>query len=100
MLFNLMKYLESYAEYAPHLLILDSPILSLKEKKHKISEKEKATPGMRESLFDYIITNCGNNQVIIAENEIPEHVDYSAANMIEFTLEEGRGRYGFLTSER
>lgn len=100
MLFNLMKYLEKNAEYAPHLLILDSPILSLKEKKHNISEKEKATPGMRESLFNYIITNCGSNQVIIAENEIPEHVDYSAANMIEFTLEEGRGRYGFLASER
>lgn len=100
MLFNLMKYMETNAIYAPHLLILDSPILSLKEKKIKLSEKEKATPGMRESLFDYIITNCGNNQVIIAENEIPEHVDYSAANMIEFTLEEGRGRYGFLVSER
>lgn len=38
--------------------------------------------------------------MIIAENEIPEHVDYSAANMVEFTLEEGRGRYDFLASER
>lgn len=92
--------MEDNATYASHLLILDSPILSLKEKKLKLSEKEKATPGMRESLFDYIIRNCGSNQVIIAENEIPENVDYSTANMIEFTLEEGRGRYGFLVSER
>lgn len=58
MLFNLMKYLEENAIYAPHLLILDSPILSLKEKKHKITEKEKATPGMRESLFKYIVNHC------------------------------------------
>ena len=57
MLFNLMKYLEENAIYAPHLLILDSPILSLKEKKHKITEKEKATPGMRESLFKYSVNH-------------------------------------------
>ncbi|MEF9839652.1 MAG: AAA family ATPase [Lachnospiraceae bacterium] len=98
MLFNLMKYFEKNATYAPRMLILDSPILSLKEKKIQISEKEKATPGMRESLFDYIVKNCGENQVIIAENEIPSNVDYSTANMIEFTLEEGVGRYGFLRS--
>ncbi|MGL4333136.1 MAG: hypothetical protein ACRCSR_10170 [Bacteroidales bacterium] len=100
MMFNLMKYFEKNATYAPRMLILDSPILSLKEKKIQISEKEKATPGMRESLFDYIVKNCGENQVIIAENEIPSNVDYSTANIIEFTLEEGVGRYGFLRSER
>jgi hypothetical protein len=99
MLFNLMKYLEEHGTYAPHLLILDSPILSLKEKKIKMTSKEAATPGMKTSLFRYIIENCGENQVIIAENEIPEDVDYSKANLIEFTLEEGTGRYGFLKSE-
>lgn len=96
--FNLMKYMVQYAKYAPRILILDSPILSLKEKKIQLSEKEKATPGMRKSLFDYIIKNCGANKVIIAGNEIPENIDYSAANMIEFILEENRGRYGFLAS--
>ncbi|MPM14830.1 hypothetical protein SDC9_61194 [bioreactor metagenome] len=99
MLFNLMKYLEEHGTYAPHLLILDSPILSLKEKRIKMTSKEAATPGMKTSLFRYIIENCGDNQVIIAENEIPEDVDYSKANLIEFTLEEGIGRYGFLKSE-
>lgn len=98
MLFNLMKYLEENAIYAPHLLILDSPILSLKEKKHKITEKEKATPGMRESLFKYIVNHYGKNQVIIAENEIPEGVDYSFVNLIEYTTDEREGTYGFLKS--
>ena len=74
MLFNLMKYLEEKATYAPRLLILDSPILTLKENKIKLSEKEKATLGMKECLFQYIVDNCGKNQVIIAENEIPERV--------------------------
>ena len=97
MLFNLMKYLETSGKYAPHFLFLDSPILSLKEKKYKIADKEKATVGMKESLIQYIIDNCGKNQVIIAENELPENVDYSKVNLITFSQEEGEGlRYGFL----
>lgn len=100
MLFNLMKFLETEGTYAPRMLFLDSPILSLKEKKHKIQEKEKATPGMWESLFRYIVSNCGDNQVIIAENELPDGVDYSNAKLIEFTMDETGGRYGFLLSER
>jgi len=99
MLFNLMKYLEAYGTYALHLLVLDSPILSLKEKKIQMAESEKATLGMKESLFKYMIENCGANQVIIAENEIPEHVDYSKATLIEFTMDENSGRYGFLRSK-
>lgn len=100
MLFNLMKFLDEEGTYAPRMLFLDSPILSLKEKKHKIKESEKTTPGMRESLFRYIVNNCGNNQVIIAENELPDGVDYSTAKLIEFTMDEEVGRYGFLLSER
>jgi len=101
MLYNLMKYLESEGKYAPHLLVLDSPILSLKEKKHKIAEKERTTVGMREALMRYIIDNCGENQVIISENELPENVDYSKAKRIIFSMEEGEGlRYGFLKSVR
>jgi hypothetical protein len=100
MVFNLMKCLESKAAYAPRMLILDSPILSLKEKKIEISAAEMATPSMRESLFRYMIHHCGENQVIIAENDLPDNVDYSSVNLIEFTLQKNRGRYGFLNSVR
>lgn len=100
MLFNLMKFLETKAVYAPHMLILDSPILSLKEKKHNIAKDEEISLGMRESLFEYIVKNCGNNQIIIAENEIPSNVDYSTANLIEFTLDSSTGIYGFLKGKK
>lgn len=97
--FTLMKFLEQYGTYKPSMLILDSPILSLKE---KVKASEHATVGMKESLFKYIIENCGDNQVIIAENEIPDSpvVDYSKVNMIEFTLDDSDGRYGFLRDFR
>lgn len=98
MLFNLMKLLESNGKHSLHMLFLDSPILSLKEK-GKVDEDELATPGMKESLFRYIITHCGENQVIIIENELPANVDYGKAHLIPFTKDE-TGRYGFLLGVR
>lgn len=100
MLFNLMKYLENSGKYPLHMLILDSPILSLKEKKHKLTAKDITTVGMRESLIQYIMDNCGNNQVIIAENELPDTLNYQHANQIIFTMDEEQGQYGFLHSVR
>lgn len=95
-LFCLMKTLEAEAIYRPAFLFLDSPILSLKE---NIDEGDKATKGMCYSLFKYIINNVGANQVIIIENELPKGLDYSKANLIEFTKSD-TGRYGFLTNLR
>ena len=93
--FTLMKFLEKEGTYSPRMLILDSPILSLKER-----GKEQATDGMKASLFRYIIDNCGNSQVIIAENEIPDNIDYKHAHLIEFTMDDSAGRYGFLNDVR
>ena len=98
MLFNLMKQLDSNGKYGLHMLFLDSPILSLKEKE-KVKDSELATPGMRESLFRYVLSHCGENQIIIVENELPANVDYSTAKLIHFTKDD-TGRYGFLLSER
>lgn len=94
-LFSLMKALEETGAFRPAMLILDSPILTLKE---KVREDEMADTGMRVSLFNHMIKVCGDNQIILVENEIPDSsvVDYSSANMIEFTQDEARGRYGFL----
>ena len=55
---------------------------------------------MRTSLFQYIVNHCGENQIIIAENEIPEDVVYEGVRLQEFTLKPDRGRYGFLKSVR
>lgn len=100
MLFNLMKYLEEHGSYSLRILVLDLPILSLKEKKYGLASNEVATFGMKESLMRYIIENCGKNQVIIAENELPEAVDYTKAKIITFTQTDAEGtRYGFLKTK-
>jgi predicted nucleic acid-binding Zn-ribbon protein len=89
--FELMKLLDSEGKHAPRLLVLDSPILSLKE-----DVDVPATEGMKVSLLNYIIDNCGDCQVIIAENEIPESVDYTGVNVIRFGKAGGSTRSGFL----
>ena len=38
------------------------------------------------------------NREKLAENEIPANVDYSTANLIEFTQDKSVGIYGFLRS--
>jgi hypothetical protein len=92
--FSFMRYLTKHGKYAPGLLVIDSPILSLMEK-----ESEKATDSMKSSLFQYLIDNQQFGQVIILENEIPS-IDYSRTNVERFTMDENNGRYGFLHSVR
>lgn len=89
--FTLMKFIESDGRHAPKTLILDSPILPLKE-----GDGVRLTDNMKASLFSFMIDNCGDCQVIIAENELPDGLDHSSINLIEFTKGLNGGRYGFL----
>jgi len=91
----LMEYLAEQGKYAPGLLIIDSPILSLKE----VGE-DKTPDTMKSALFQYMLNNQNRGQTIIIENDIPDHLDYSKANVIQFTKEMTRGRYGFLNDVR
>lgn len=90
----LMKYLAERGKYAPRLLIVDSPILSLKER-----GDGKASDTMKAALFQYLLNNQDIGQIIIIENDIPD-LDYSNANVIHFTKDETQGRYGFLNDVR
>lgn len=57
----LSRYMESKAKYSPDFLVLDSPILSLKEK-----ETKKPSETMRNTLFENIVDNQkGYNGIVI-----------------------------------
>jgi len=91
----LSEYLAEYGQFAPGLLIVDSPILSLKER-----GDEKASDSMKSALFQYLCDQQKIDQIIIIENNIPE-LDYGDnVNIIRFTKDETQGRYGFLTDAR
>lgn len=55
----LSRYMESKAKYSPDFLVLDSPILSLKEK-----ETKKPSETMRNTLFENIVDNQKGIQTI------------------------------------
>lgn len=88
-------YLNKYGTYKPGMLIIDSPILSLREKWEGTDE---ISDGMKYSLFKYLLEHQEISQTIIFENSIPK-LDYSTAHLIEFTKDETRGRYGFLADK-
>ncbi len=94
------EVLNEYDLYHTYLLVLDSPIMSLKEKKYDISDSEKTSEGMRNGLFRYFVDHELNRQTIVLENDLP-YVDYRDANIIRFTkIDDGESRYGLIEDYR
>lgn len=85
--------LEKMGHYHPALLIVDSPILTLKEK--DVSKDEFVPDPMKSGLFRYFVERKSPPQTIIIENEIPA-IDYGKANLIRFTKDSKTGRYGLI----
>ena len=95
MVMALQEYLEKHGTYRSGVLVLDSPILTLKER-----VSIKASDSMQASLFKYLINHKGSHQTIVVENEPPK-IDYTGVNMIHFTQEDdGVSRYGLLHGVR
>lgn len=92
------EWLEEYNLYRPYLLVMDSPILSLKEREEDVG-KEVATDGMRSGLFKYLVNHQESHQTIVLENEIPR-IEYVGANLVHFTKVEGHGIYGLVSEYR
>lgn len=91
--------IDEYDKYRIGMLVIDSPIQSLKEKEDKIPVDERTTQTMKSGLFTYLLNHQGNRQTIIIENDIPD-LDYSGTHIEEFTKDEKRGRYGLITDYR
>ncbi len=82
--------------YKPNILVMDSPILSFAEK--KIRPGETAAPDhMKKGLFRYMDAHTVGYQAIIIENVIPD-IEYKNANILEFTKDTERDRYGLIES--
>lgn len=89
----LRKYLVEKGKFAPRLLAVDSPLLSLEQ---GVSD-ESAPESMKAALITYLMKTQEEGQTIIIENKIPElnYKEYNV-NLIEFTKGKKAGRYGLL----
>jgi len=96
--FTLMRFLALHGKYAPSLMVVDSPILTLKE---DVNKDEETPDGMKTSLFRYLHDNQQFGQVIIIENELPT-LDLPDANVIWFAGKHAgpNDRRGFLLTEK
>lgn len=88
----------NYGLHIPRIFVVDSPILSLKEKEDHIGD-EHMSETMKVGLFNYMVNNQTDKQIIVIENEIP-NVDYKDSNLIQFTKDENNGRYGLINGYR
>ncbi|MDR0696110.1 MAG: AAA family ATPase [Christensenellaceae bacterium] len=89
----LREYLDKYGAYKTRLLIVDSPLLSLKE------NIENAPETMKIALMEHLMKTQSVGQTIIIENEIPD-IDYTKYNVKLQKFNGDRnliGRYGLLT---
>ena len=85
----LHQYLSEKGKHGLGVLLMDSPILSLKEGGNDTSST------MRNGLFEYLVKHQDFGQIIIVENSIPD-IDYDGAKREMYTHVEGDGRYGLL----
>ena len=92
------EMLSDYDLHKTNLLVMDSPILSLKEKEENVGT-QVTSDSMRSGLFQYMIDRQEMAQIIILENDVP-NLDYSTAHCVHFTKKEKDGRYGLIEGYR
>lgn len=92
------EVLNDYNLHKTNLLVMDSPILSLKEREENVGT-QVTSDSMRSGLFQYMINRQQLGQIIILENDVPS-LDYSSAHCIHFTKAENNGRYGLIEGYR
>lgn len=94
---SLMEYLISKDAPFSNVIILDSPVTTLKEhelKSGSISEDDIIDVSMQNKMFESLSKYSSEKQVIIIENkELPTGL--TSCNHIAFTKGEREGRYGF-----
>lgn len=91
----IQELMNHYSMHKTHLLVMDSPILSLKEREENIGT-EVTSENMRGALFQYMVDHETDRQTLILENEIPKSVNYRDTNLVLFTRNADKGRFGLI----
>jgi hypothetical protein len=99
---SLMNYLLSKERPYTRVLVLDSPVTTLKEdeiEKGNIEDGDLIDVSLQDSLFASLAKSCVDKQVIILENkELPDQLD-GECNHIAFVKGRRNGRYGFFPTK-
>lgn len=88
---SIMRYTIKNQLVHPGVVILDSPLVTLKEKETGADVPDK----MQNAMFNDLAKNNAEQQVIIFENKQPTVPIEGKVNRIVFTKDYNAGRYGF-----
>ena len=93
----LRKYLSNFAEFDPHVFIIDTPLHGFDD-----GVNENIPESMRSGLYRYFMNHQDEGQLIVIEklDHVP-HLDYEAAGATVTTFEKvdtPDKRYGFLNN--
>lgn len=80
----------------PKIVIIDSPLITFKEKD---SGEEKISEVVKSSFYKYLAENFKKQQVIVLENADPQKELLDKINYYHFTKNKNNGRYGFFPVE-
>lgn len=76
----------------PKVVILDSPLITFKEKD---SGEDKISDVVKTSFYNYLYQNFKNKQIIVLENAEPDNILCEKIQYYHFTKNVSYGRYGF-----
>lgn len=88
---SLMRYTIKNQLVHPGVVIMDSPLVTLKEKETGTDVPDK----MQNAMFNDVAKNNADQQVIIFENKQPTVPIVGKINQVVFTKDKNIGRYGF-----
>ncbi|RJQ40417.1 MAG: hypothetical protein C4550_03585 [Nitrospiraceae bacterium] len=88
---SMMRYTIKNQLIHPGVVILDSPLVTLKEKETGTDVPDK----MQNAMFNDLAKNNAEQQVIIFENKQPTAPIEGKVNQVVFTKDYTHGRYGF-----
>ncbi|MCB2356416.1 AAA family ATPase [Clostridium estertheticum] len=92
----LMIYLQNIEHSFMHVLVLDSPLTTLKESESvEASEDDFVDNSLQDGLFTFFAKKFTDKQVIIIDNKQPPKSLLGKYHDITFTKGRSEGRYGF-----
>lgn len=89
---GLQSYMYNNDFSFPAFIILDSPLLSLKEADY---ETEKVSNAIQNAFWNDLAKTKHDRQIIIFDNKEPNEKIKQISNYIKFTGNKNKGRYGF-----
>lgn len=92
---GLMRYCKEYNKPHPCIVVLDSPLTTLREEGTETEDSEEVSGEVQAAFFSHLASTPYDEQIVVLENKVPSQGVKGRINFIEFVGQYGNGRAGF-----